>query len=208
MISEEKLRQIQEELQNFPEEEKERRMNELLQEMEPEEIEDLRKKQCPFCLIKEGKIDSRVVYNDDLIMGVLDINPANKGHIVLFPKDHYSSSFEMNDSLVSHIYVVANRLSKIALDAVNAEGVNIFVGEGVVAGQVVPHFLIHIIPRFRDDGIDLKWKSKKLNDEEILEVHEKIINGVRSFSETKEEIQERPEPEEVWYKDYNDERIP
>lgn len=207
MLSEERLSQIQEELQGLPEEERERRMNEILEEMEPEEVEDLRQRQCPFCLIKDGKIDSKVVYNDDLIMGVLDINPANRGHVILFPKDHYSNSFEMNDVLIGHIYLIANKLSRVVIETVGAEGVNIFVGEGQVAGQNIPHFLIHIIPRFKDDGIDFRWNNKQIPDSEMKEIHEKIMNGVRSFEEVREEVQQNVEPEEI-KSSYDDERIP
>ena len=67
------------------------KLNEFLKTLNPEQIEFLKSQQgsqCVFCAITEGKIPAKKVYEDDSLIGALDINPANKGHVILFPKVH------------------------------------------------------------------------------------------------------------------------
>ena len=58
--------------------------------------------------------------------------------------------------------------------ALGNEGFNVLMNNKKVAGQLVPHSHVHIIPRFSGDGIDLNWKPNKYNDKEIDEFKEKI----------------------------------
>jgi len=90
-LTQEKIAKIREELSNYPEEEREEKLKELLSQLDPEELKELEGQQCVFCLISEGKIKSNKVYEDSEFLAVLDINPANKGHVLLFPKKHVQS---------------------------------------------------------------------------------------------------------------------
>src|SRR3989344_1601038 len=74
------------------EEEQKKVLPEFLKKLSPEQIEYLKQQQapqCPFCLIAENKIKSKKIYEDNDIIAVLDINPANPGHTIVFPKTHY-----------------------------------------------------------------------------------------------------------------------
>ncbi len=146
-------------------------------------IAEPEKSSCPFCLIGEGKIDARVVYSDDRFFGILDINPANPGHVLLFPKLHYSSLIDMGDDLASRMFVTAKKLCSILVETLHAKGFNILLSNGQVAGQNVPHLILHLIPRYDQDGLSFFWKPKSLPEEDMKNVAELI----KSFSFKKEE---------------------
>ncbi|MBU4500986.1 MAG: HIT family protein [Nanoarchaeota archaeon] len=179
-LTQEKLAAVQQQLAGLPPEEQQKKLQELLT---PEEMAELQAKQCPFCGIASGQIPAKTVYEDDMVKAVLDINPANKGHILIFPKQHYQFLFMMPDNEVARIFQVANKLAKVAFEAVGAQGTNIFVANGQVAGQNAPHVLVHVIPRFENDGVGLAWQPKKIEEAEMDEVVKKLTEHPISIGE-------------------------
>lgn len=153
---------------------------------------------CPFCLIVGGSIDAKVVYSDDRFLGVLDINPANPGHILLFPKFHYASMTDMGDDLISRMFVIAKKLCKVLTETLHAKGFNMFLANGEVAGQKVPHVILHLIPRFDQDGLVFTWKPKPSSDDYM----KNVADAIKSFS-----APEEAKPAEVFYELEEDERI-
>ena len=168
MLSEEQIEEIREELTKLSMEEQQKKLREILAKLSPEEREQLVGKQsCPFCLMVEGKIPVKRVYEDGKVLAILDINPANKGHTLLFPKEHAQVLSQVHDSVVKELFVVANKISTAIFDGMKAQGTNIFVANGPVAGQTAPHVLIHIIPRFTKDGVAMAWEGKKVEEKEM-----------------------------------------
>jgi len=165
-------------------------------EMPPEKLKELIKQQCLFCQISYGNVPSKKVYEDDKIMAVLDINPASNGHTLVFTKDHYQVLAQMPDTLVGYLFKVVNKLSSRIFDVLKADGINIFVASGQLAGQNAPHAIVHIIPRYEQDNIPLSWNPTKVSDGELdkvkasLEVKKKLVEEdviVPQFVETQKE---------------------
>ncbi len=140
--------------QQQPTPEQIKEMQEKIAKMSPEELKEFQKKQCIFCHIISGKVQSRKVYEDDHTVAVLDINPANPGHLLLLTKEHYSIMPQLPADVLEHVFVVAKNLSNALLRAIDARGSNIMVANGVAAGQKAQHFMVHIIPRKDKDGGD------------------------------------------------------
>ena len=150
-----------------PEDQKEK-LQEIVATLDPEEQEQLFGKQkCPFCSMAAGEIPVKKVYEDEDCIAILDINPANKGHMLLFPKKHYGMMAQIEDKEAGLLYAVANKLSKAVFEGLKASGSNIVVGNGAIAGQRAPHALINIIPRFDGDKVVVGWNPVKLSDEEM-----------------------------------------
>jgi len=189
-ISQEKLAMIQQKLAGLPPEEQQQKMQEILSQLSPEEVAALQQQQCPFCAIAAGKIPAEAIYEDDMIKVVLDIHPANKGHLIVFPKQHYQFLFMMPDNEVARLFQVANKLSKVVFETVGAQGTNIFVANGQVAGQNAPHVVIHVIPRFENDGVNLAWQAKKIEDSEMQEITAKLKAQKITIGEEKPVIEE------------------
>lgn len=124
-----------------------------LEKMSPEQIAELQKQNCIFCHIISGKIPAKKVYEDDKCLAILDINPATKGHVLLIPKEHHVVLQMLPEETIMHLGKITKMLSRTALRALGAEGTNIFIASGAVAGQKAPHAMIHIIPRNEKDRI-------------------------------------------------------
>ena len=186
VLSQEDLVNIQQQLQGLKPEEQQEKMQELLTQMSPEDLAEMQKQQCPFCLISEGKIDAKAVYEDGIVKAVLDINPANKGHVILFPKEHATFLFQLKDETVAHLFKTANKLSKIIFEVMKAQGTNILVANGAVAGQNTPHTVVHIIPRFEKDELNFLWKPKKVDEKEHQAIAAKLAAAAKGLAKKEE----------------------
>ncbi|GEM_PF-196005 len=186
-VSEQQLAQIKEFVNTFPEEEREAKLQEVMAELEGEQE---KKPQCPFCLMTEGKINTYKVYEDEKIMGVLEINPVNPGHILLFPKTHISSLKGADPETVESLLKIAQVLSDVLLSF--AEGANVLFSEGSVAGQRFPHYIVQIMPRFKGDAVRIEWQGKPLGEKELAMLREKIMGAIASLAKPKEVKQEVP----------------
>lgn len=115
---------------------------------------DEQKKQCVFCKIVSGEIAGKKVFDDDLILAVLDINPAVRGHTLVMPKEHYPILPYLPRNVFRHVFGVLPDIIRAIKESLIVFGVNIFIANGGVAGQQSPHFLFHIFPRESGDGLD------------------------------------------------------
>ncbi len=175
-------------------------MKEKLANMSPEELKEFQKKQCIFCQIISGKVASKKIYSDDKCTAILDINPANPGHILLLPNEHYGIMPLIPEEELGHLFMVAKALAHVALKALEAQGANIFVANGVAAGQKAQHFMIHVIPRKEGDNVNINIPEKEIGAAEA----EKIIGRLKPAIEKalgipkkkKETEEKKEEPEE------------
>lgn len=186
------------EIMALPAEQQQKEWQEFSKALSEEQIQFLMKKQqgsggggCLFCKIAGGEVAGRKIYEDGFFMGVLDIKPANKGHVIVFPKKHYKNLIEMNDEFVGGMFMVVSRIGKKMVEVTKCDGWNIFVANGVVAGQGIDHVLVHIIPRFKDDvkdgGVSFGWKGKEVSEEELNNLVEKMKVGAVSGDIKKED---------------------
>ena len=153
--------------------------------------------QCLFCNIVSGKIPSFKVYEDNLFIAILDINPANSGHMVLLPKRHISSIMEMQPQEYTQFFLVARGLS-LALLEFGAEGVNFLYSMGEAAGQRSPHMLLHIIPRNKQDKVRFVWEPLKLTEDDFKIVQEKLLALVnKNVGSQVQQVPKQPQPQKV-----------
>ncbi|MBW2980800.1 HIT domain-containing protein [Candidatus Woesearchaeota archaeon] len=162
-------------------------LQEKLKNMSPEELKEFQKKQCIFCQIISGKIQAKKIYEDDKSIGILDINPANPGHILLLPKEHYSVMPQIPEEEVIHLFMVAKFLSNAVLKSLEATGTNIIVANGPAAGQRAQHFMIHVIPRKEGDGIEFSLPQKKHSEPDLDKVADKIREKLAVLLKLKKE---------------------
>ena len=155
---------------------------------------------CLLCQIAANAILSYKIYEDDLTLAVLDVNGANPGHCFVIPKNHYPIIEQVPNDELANIFSVANKISSAIFETLKVQGTNIFVANGIPAGQTVAHFMVNVIPRKEGDGINLQWKPKQLNEEEMstveLKLKDQIKNiGVSTIEKTKQP-KEMPEKAE------------
>jgi histidine triad (HIT) family protein len=128
--------------------------------------------ECVFCKIIKGEIPSFKIFENDRIFSFLDINPLTKGHALVISKKHYENIFDIPEDELKEIISIAKKLAGKIKEKLNADGVNLMNASGEVAEQSVPHFHLHIIPRYKNDGLEMNkwWQSKvsKIDIEQCL----------------------------------------
>lgn len=132
---------------------------------------------CVFCKIINGDIPSQKVYEDDDVLAILDISQATKGHTLIIPKKHYSNLLEIEDYEYLKVMNVAKSIASAATKAFNASGVNLLNNCGESAGQTVMHFHVHVIPRYNENDITIKFDNNA-DKVELPIVKEEIIKNL------------------------------
>ncbi len=110
---------------------------------------------CIFCKIVRGELPSFKVYEDDKTIAFLDIRPVNAGHTLVVPKNHSTNIFDIASEDWLAVCDAVRTLSIAIEKGIQADGVNIAMNNREHAGQVVNHPHVHIIPRFKGDGLKL-----------------------------------------------------
>ncbi|MFQ5657496.1 MAG: HIT family protein [Candidatus Methylomirabilales bacterium] len=129
---------------------------------------------CIFCQIRDGKIPSTAVYEDTKTLAFLDINPINDGHVLVIPKAHAETIFDVSASDISAVAVTAKKVADAIRQALQPEGLNLFQANGQAALQTVPHFHLHLIPRWIGDGKGFEWRLVKGDPERIRATADRI----------------------------------
>lgn len=134
----------------------------------------MKNENCIFCKIAAGEIPSATIYEDDDFRVILDIEPASKGHALILPKDHYANLYELPEELASKALVVAKKVITKMTEIVGCDGYNVLQNNGEAAGQTVFHFHMHLIPRYKEDDVTIKWNPGTLSDELKAEILTKM----------------------------------
>ncbi len=103
---------------------------------------------CIFCAIADGEIPSFKVYEDDLVVAYLDINPFTEGHALVIPKAHSAGLLDTPDETLAAVVVRVKKVATHLKAALPCDGFNILQNNGEAAGQTVKHVHFHIVPRY------------------------------------------------------------
>ena len=128
---------------------------------------------CIFCKIVDGTAPSSTVYEDEISLAFMDIQPVNPGHVLVVPKIHFTDLSELPADIGAHLFQVAQRIA-LSLPKTQAknEGVDLFLANGEAAGQEVFHVHLHVFPRFAGDGFGFRFGPNYVNLPERHELDE------------------------------------
>lgn len=113
---------------------------------------------CIFCDIVNGRAEATLVWQDDLVSTLLDIQPINAGHILIVPNEHAAYLADLPEETGAHMFRIAQRLAGALRESgLPCEGVNMFLADGEVAMQDVFHVHLHVFPRVSGDGFGLRF---------------------------------------------------
>ena len=101
---------------------------------------------CIFCKIIKKEIESKIVYEDEIVIAFMDINPVCDGHILVIPKKHYETVFDLPEDVLSHMFKVANKIGKKAMAVTGENGLSLSFNYG--DKQMVKHVHLHILPNY------------------------------------------------------------
>jgi histidine triad (HIT) family protein len=106
---------------------------------------------CVFCEIINKKSTADIVFEDDKVLAFLDIKPLFPGHVLLVPKIHCETIWDVPQAMSSVLFNSTRLLSVAVRNATQSDG--IFIANNNIVSQSVPHFHIHIVPRNKKDGL-------------------------------------------------------
>jgi histidine triad (HIT) family protein len=130
--------------------------------------------ECVFCKIRDGEIPSMKVWEDERTLCFMDINPLNSGHCLVVTKTHAATIYEATEADLAAAMVTARRVALAIRQALHPDGLNLMQANGPAAFQSVPHFHLHLIPRWTNDGKGFDWKLVPGDRHQILKVGERI----------------------------------
>jgi diadenosine tetraphosphate (Ap4A) HIT family hydrolase len=106
-----------------------------------------------FCKIAAGQAPASVVYEDDELTTIMDLRPVTTGHVLVLPKAHSVGLADLPADLGARMFQVAQQVAAAMRGSgMRCEGINLFLADGVAAGQEVFHVHLHVIPRYAGDG--------------------------------------------------------
>lgn len=129
---------------------------------------------CVFCKIINGEIPSYKIYETDTVMAFLDISQNTKGHTLVIPKKHIESIFDLDEQTGRDLFEAVIKTTNILKNKLGFKDVNLLNNNGSLAGQVVNHYHIHIIPRYGKDECYFKESPHEPNFEELASLHKQI----------------------------------
>ena len=129
---------------------------------------------CVFCKIRDGQIPSFKIHEDERTVTFMDINPLNSGHCLVVTKAHAATIFEADVEDLMAAIAAAKRVALAIREALKPDGLNILQANGAAAFQSVPHFHLHLIPRWANDGKGFDWKPVPGNREVIMKNGERL----------------------------------
>lgn len=138
----------------------------------------MNKDDCIFCKIANGEIPSATVYEDSICRVILDVNPANKGHALIIPKEHFDNIYSMDAETAAKIFTIATEVAKAQKAELNPDGLNILQNNGEAAGQTVFHFHMHLVPRYIKDNVTMTWIPGKADTEELSALSKALRKGI------------------------------
>jgi histidine triad (HIT) family protein len=127
---------------------------------------------CIFCKLINKEILCNKIYEDKSFLVFLDIKPVNHGHLLIIPKKHFIWMQEADDKTITEIFRLAKKMMLVLKKGLKCDYVQL-----LVVGNEVPHFHIHLIPRYKSDNFR-DFPTKKYKSEEDKKIMTQIKNAL------------------------------
>jgi histidine triad (HIT) family protein len=104
---------------------------------------------CIFCKIVAGQADAYRIYEDELSLAILDINPFSRGHCLVIPRRHVPWWHDLNEEEVESLFRVARTVADKIMKAYSPDFVAMY-----ARGRRIPHTHIFLVPTYKGDPLD------------------------------------------------------
>ncbi|HSB79338.1 MAG TPA: HIT domain-containing protein [Candidatus Methylomirabilis sp.] len=129
---------------------------------------------CVFCAIRDGRLPASRVAESDRAFAIMDIHPLSDGHALIILTTHSESLFEIGEEDLLAVARLTRRVAAGIRKGLNPDGLSLIQGNGAAAFQSVPHFHLHLIPRWHQDGVGFDWKLVQGDPDRIRAVAQSI----------------------------------
>ncbi len=106
-----------------------------------------------FDRIISGRLPASFVYEDDICVAFMDINPVTQGHTMVVPRQSVATLEELDAATRAHLWEVAQRIGQAQQRGLGSRAQHLLINDGKAASQSVPHVHIHVMPRYGNDII-------------------------------------------------------
>ncbi len=144
---------------------------------------------CDICAVIANK--SVTVYEDEKVVAALHPQGIAPGHLLVMPRNHASIIEQVPDFVTSELFVKANILSRALVENLGCAGTDVLLQNGLPANQRHTHSLLHVIPRFENDGLNFQWKPRQLSEEEFSTIELKLKEETKNIGDFENE---KPKP--------------
>lgn len=131
---------------------------------------------CPFCGLDDPAI---TVYADRLVQAVVSKQPINRYHVIIVPRSHAERLPDLPPDVAAAAIHLAQRIGRAIVRAGAPDGIT-YITEDDVTGQgynLAAHWKLHVIARYRDDGVRLEWGRH--DDPDSDATRSEIAAGIR-----------------------------
>jgi histidine triad (HIT) family protein len=129
---------------------------------------------CVFCKIRDGQIPSVTIHEDDRTLTFMDISPLNPGHCLVVTKAHAPTLLDSAEEDLRAAIAAARKVARALREVLTPDGLNMLQANGEAAFQSVPHFHLHLIPRWRGDGKGFDWTPVPGDRNQIQQTGERL----------------------------------
>lgn len=106
-----------------------------------------------FDHLMAGSLPVSFVHQDAHCVAFMDINPINRGHVLVVPRQSVATLDELDAAVRAHLWEVARQVGQAQRQALGSLAQHLLLNDGKAASQTVPHVHIHVIPRYRGDTV-------------------------------------------------------
>jgi histidine triad (HIT) family protein len=139
---------------------------------------------CIFCRIIKREVPAEVLFEDDAVICILDINPIHYGHTLVIPKHHCRDFLELPENAYHAVMSAARVVTAALVDEYGLEGFNLFSNNGRAAGQSVFHFHLHVTPRHPDDDIRFVLNLKQYSGTDMAALGGRLRDRISAQART------------------------
>ncbi len=123
-----------------------------------------------FEKLLSGELPCAKVYEDDLVFAFMDAGQVNDGHVIVASKKPYETILDIDEETTQRLFLVAKRIAHVVQDVFKAEGITLLQANKDAGWQSVPHIHVHVLPRYKNDGVELVWPRKEPGIERLKQL--------------------------------------
>jgi diadenosine tetraphosphate (Ap4A) HIT family hydrolase len=132
-------------------------------------------RECFGCRLANRLEETNVIYENDDVICILDIEPLNDGHTLILPKTHYFEIEEIDEQTLHSIMMASIKISKGLKELYNPDGISIIQNGGYF--NDLRHYHMHVFPRYKEDGFG--WVEPKHEGNQALNhVRDRLIEKI------------------------------
>ncbi len=114
-----------------------------------------------FEKLASGEIPCAKVYEDHIAFAFMDAGQVNDGHVIVASKRPAPTILDLTGTEAAHLFAVTRNVAAAIDRAFAPDGITILQANRPAGWQTVPHFHLHVLPRFKDDKVTLGWPRRE-----------------------------------------------